>query len=379
MEGKKISRFWKTLAGAGAFAGSFLAGDALADEPLVCNTEARVENYSDEDGKDWFKSSLNISPTDFGCIAIDNYTGDDGNEKADWTSIGVRTPKFKVGGLESSAVFFGSDRDKRGFGLENTSTIGDFTIVGNAERDSLGGVNRLGVGADYKTGKWIFGTGVDNVSGDAEMNQYLLKAILGSSDTDRIGASMAWLNSGGELTKSLTGFLGHYNDDWGVRLYNNMKFADKVLSNSGELIVTQNPTFGTGSYDWIVGRARGEINSREITLNPLDPISVPYPDRNTTGAVGAVKWNYDHEKDSGSLTGEAGYDFGVGNSTTIGPTVSYSHGIGENDNRSVGAGVLLRTGIGKARVGLEVRGNKGIAGDNKNLEGYVGGSVSWGF
>jgi len=225
--------------------------------------------------------------------------------------LGIRLPKFSIGGIESKVLAFGSLGDIAGIGLESEHKLSEKDVLTlNAEmKDDKS--SRLGLGLSHQlTSNLNLGVGYDNVnSGNTQFNQYFVNGVLDLSKRTSIGLAFVTRDNLKNTDYSVGAFLvtSGNKDQWGT-------FSDARLdwkSNSDEKNITwesyfsQNPSTDKNGATWSIGRG---VNGDD-TFNPsILPLSVsrfetiaPY-DRSFGGLTFDSRGSFNTKTEAGSIS-----------------------------------------------------------------------------
>jgi hypothetical protein len=256
-----------------------------------------------------------------------NHAGDSGY----FTSLGAQS---------HGLTLIGNTGDRAGFGATYGKEFENYKISATAEKRTSPGedVERFGAGLDYTLGSTTLGAGLDEVDGK---RQSLVK-IISTQENDQFGAGYRNL----EDLNSASTFWCHFGPKenvghrtWAKYDWNNKNSDSCVVFNS---IIAQNPTFGTASSPWIVGRESGDMYDPSINENPLAPERVPLTKRSKGGLVGEAKY-VEASKDgteTRTLRADAGFTAKVGGATA-GTVIFHTADLDNSRNNSAGVSAIV--------------------------------------
>ena len=378
---------------------------SILDDYLNANWGLRLrEEYTGDEqvNSDIFKTTTEISASNGFLFRDYHYTGrTSGDDKLNYEAFGLNIPINLKDVLSNNLSLFGTQGDRRGQGLQNDLEIildkaknRSLFLTFNAEEAEIDGKNptRVGLGADLKLGNWLVGAAVDRVrTGAGKTDYFLAKTIWDASKTDQFGAASRRAQAEDNSTNSVLGYWGHTGEKAkvGTRTaaevsWNNKTGARTIYVDS---IVCENPTFGpgrNGSFDWLVGRRRGDMFGTSVTESALDPERCPLQYRTRKGLFLETQGSLTQfEGDSsGYFRVDLGDKFAPTKSFSIGPEVFAKRVFAEGkDNCDFGgAGVLAEYTPGNGKYGtftLEVSGCKPIGSGNHDDRMSAYGSLQY--
>lgn len=361
---KELS-WWKAL-GIAALGSLKLASMAPAQEAkpvetLIPSYSTRLRTEVDfGENTTFFKNTLGIAPYSAEHNKLNeifrayNYTGEKDGEHIDYTSWGGIFPRFKTGNLENEISVFGMDGDNQAIGFQSRHFLNKLIFTTNAETVDQKGENptRIGAGIDYTYGKFTPGIGIDRVNNTKGITDYFTgKLMVDITKTDLVTMTLR-LASGAEEKNRVGGVYMHYGNEetLGTRTrafyeWNNQTDSREI---NFESIITQNPAFSKASGTLLAGRGLGESYSLQLydEILPWKIERVPLGDRSRggwgLGISGSIKEVAGNE--SGSIKTEVVHTASLTDKLRRSISGFYRTGIGTNEDRSVGASVLVGKG-----------------------------------
>ena len=233
-----------------------------------------------------------------------------------YVPIGLRTPEFSLGGLNTKMRIFGSTGDIAGLGFESEHKIDSkTTLTINVEEKTTDYAQRLGTGLNYQlTERLNIGLGFDNIQNPLQQDQYLVNGIFDFSERNSMGLAFAEREDKVRINKSLGGFwmTSGNKDQWGAffngRIDWNSQNDEKLLN--GEFYFSKNPSTSKSGAIWAVGRGVNGDDSFNQSVLPLSVTKTetinPY-DRSNGGISFDVRTSLNTKSHAGFLAAGVSY------------------------------------------------------------------------
>ena len=248
--------------------------------------------------------------------AYDIFQENNGNT-IHYLPIGIRSPNFSLGGIESKATVFGSIGDTAGLGFESEHKLPkDITLTLNVESRTSDTAARLGAGLTKQlTPNLNIGFAYDYVQTQSEQNQFLINGIYDISKRTSLGLSLVTTdNRNGGLDLSLGGFwvTSGDKDQWGAYLQTKVDWNSKIEGQiySGEFIVSKAPSTGKAGGTWAIGRGVSNDDIYNPSILPLSVSRFETPnlfDRSWGGPSYEIRGEFNSKTESGFVTAGAAY------------------------------------------------------------------------